>query len=169
MAVNGEAARHRIDPLLIWALIGQESRGNSAATSPKGAQGVMQLMPGTARRWGVRDSRNVEQAVRGGTEYLVWLFDRFNGDVALGLAGYNAGEGAVDKYGRRIPPYRETQEYVRRIAANYERLLAEDQRKRGAAGQTNVPAKATGGRIEVEAPTRNKTMQIVLRVGAGTN
>jgi soluble lytic murein transglycosylase-like protein len=121
-AVAREAARHRIDPLLIWALLNQESGWSVQATSYKGAQGPMQLMPATARRWGVRNPRDPDEAVRGGTEYLVWLIDRFGGDVALGLAGYNSGEGAVDKYGRRIPPYRETQEYVKRIAAGYERL-----------------------------------------------
>jgi hypothetical protein len=71
----------------------------------------------------VKNPRDPDEAVRGGTEYLVWLIDRYNGNVALGLAGYNSGEGNVEKYGRRIPPFRETQEYVRRIAAGYEQLL----------------------------------------------
>ncbi len=135
-AVEREAARHKLDPQLLWALIAQESNGYAGATSKKGAQGVMQLMPETARRWGVRDPRNVDEAVRGATEYLVWLIDKYNGDVALGLAGYNAGEGAVDKYGKRIPPYRETQNYVRLIAARYEQLKTFNRSKQANVGES---------------------------------
>jgi soluble lytic murein transglycosylase-like protein len=121
-AVLREAERQRVDPLLIWALVAQESGGKVAAVSYKGARGPMQLMPGTAARFGVKNPHHIEEAVRGGTEYLVWLFDLFGGDVSLGLAGYNAGEGAVLRYGRRIPPYAETREYVRRISERYEEL-----------------------------------------------
>lgn len=121
-AVRSQAARHRIDPLLLFALINQESGGRARARSYKGAMGVMQLMPGTARRFGVRDPFQVSEGVRGGVEYLAWLLDYFKGDVVRALAGYNAGEGAVMRY-HGVPPYRETQDYVRRIARRYQDLL----------------------------------------------
>ena len=119
--VAEEAARHGIDPLLVHAVIKQESGGNPRARSHKGAAGPMQLMPGTARRFGVRNPYDVKDSVRGGLAYLAWLLDRYNGDVALALAGYNAGEGNVDYYGR-IPPFRETQNYVTQIALRYKQL-----------------------------------------------
>lgn len=143
-AVYREAARYNIDPMLIFALIEQESGGRLGAVSHKGARGPMQLMPGTAARFGVRNSHDPDEAVRGGVAYIVWLLDRFGGDVSLALAGYNSGEGAVEAYltGRRIilrdgkvinprgirtggiPPYAETQNYVRLIASRYRRLRA---------------------------------------------
>jgi soluble lytic murein transglycosylase-like protein len=79
----------------------------------------MQLMPGTARRFGVTNIFDAKQNIEGGVKYMRWLLDTFNGDLSLALAGYNAGEGAVMKYGWQIPPYRETQEYVRRISSRY--------------------------------------------------
>ena len=97
----------------------QESHFNTRAVSPKGARGLMQLMPGTAARFGVSNPHDPAQNVRGGTRYLKQLLNRFNGRVELVLASYNAGEGAVEKYGRRVPPYRETRHYVRRISARY--------------------------------------------------
>ncbi|MEM6904638.1 MAG: lytic transglycosylase domain-containing protein, partial [Pseudomonadota bacterium] len=104
-------------PLLI-AVVAVESGGNPRAISPKGAGGLMQLMPATARRFGVSNSLAPAQNVRGGTRYLKWLLDRFGGDTVLALAGYNAGEGAVDKYGG-VPPFRETRDYVPKVAAAY--------------------------------------------------
>ncbi|MDQ3043380.1 MAG: lytic transglycosylase domain-containing protein, partial [Acidobacteriota bacterium] len=83
------------------------------------ARGLMQLMPGTAIRFGVTDIYNPKQNIEAGIKYMRWLLDKFGGDISLALAGYNAGEGAVMKYGYQIPPYRETQEYVRRIGARY--------------------------------------------------
>ena len=112
-------SRHGVDPVLIYALMHQESSFKSRAVSYKGARGLMQLMPGTAARFGVRNIFDPRQNIDGGTRYLRFLLDLFNGDVALALAGYNAGEGAVIKYGWRIPPYNETQEYVRRITRRY--------------------------------------------------
>jgi soluble lytic murein transglycosylase-like protein len=97
----------------------QESTFKSRALSPKGASGLMQLMPGTARRFGVEKIWDAKQNIEGGVHYMRWLLDTFNGDVILALAGYNAGEGAVMKYGWQVPPYRETQEYVRRITDRY--------------------------------------------------
>jgi len=110
--------RHGIDPRFIHAVIWQESKYKSKALSHAGAQGLMQLMPATARRFGCNDPQDMASNVEAGTKYLRWLLKRFNGDVALTLAGYNAGEGAVDKY-HGVPPYNETQNYVRKIVANY--------------------------------------------------
>jgi soluble lytic murein transglycosylase-like protein len=111
--------RYSIDPLLIYSQMHQESTFKLRATSPKGARGLMQLMPGTARRFGVDNIYDPKQNIEGGVRYMRFLLDTFGGDVNLALAGYNAGEGAVMKYGNQIPPYRETQEYVRRISNRY--------------------------------------------------
>ena len=113
------SARYNIDPLLIYSQMHQESTFKLKATSYKGARGLMQLMPATAIRLGVTDIYNPKQNIEGGIKYMRWLLDKFGGDVSLALAGYNAGEGAVMKYGNQIPPYRETLEYVRRITARY--------------------------------------------------
>jgi len=110
--IQDAARRHNIPVELICAVILQESGGNSRVVSPAGAKGLMQLMPATARRFGVTNSFDPRQNIEGGTRYLSWLLNRFNGNVELSLAGYNAGEGNVEKYGMRIPPFRETQNYV---------------------------------------------------------
>src|ERR1043165_6904218 len=93
----------------------QESSFKPRAVSYKGARGLMQLMPPTASRFGVTNIWDPKQNIEGGARYMRFLLDLFSGDVRLALAGYNAGEGAVMKYGYRVPPYSETQEYVRRI------------------------------------------------------
>jgi soluble lytic murein transglycosylase-like protein len=111
--------RYSIDPLLIYAQMHQESSFKLKATSYKGASGLMQLMPATARRFGVTSIYDPKQNIDAGVRYMRWLLNTFGGDVVLALAGYNAGEGAVWKYGNQVPPYRETQEYVRRITARY--------------------------------------------------
>jgi hypothetical protein len=111
--------RYSVDPLLIYSQMHQESTFKARALSPKGASGLMQLMPATARRFGVSNIWDARQNIDAGVKYMRWLLDTFNGDVVLALAGYNAGEGAVMKYGWRVPPYRETQEYVRRITSRY--------------------------------------------------
>ncbi|MBK7709370.1 MAG: lytic transglycosylase domain-containing protein [Acidobacteria bacterium] len=111
--------RYNIDPLLIYSQMHQESSFKLRATSYKGASGLMQLMPATARRFGVTDIYDPKQNIDAGVRYMRWLLNTFGGDVVLALAGYNAGEGAVWKYGNQVPPYRETQEYVRRITARY--------------------------------------------------
>jgi soluble lytic murein transglycosylase-like protein len=111
--------RYNVDPLLIYSQMHQESSFKLKATSYKGASGLMQLMPGTAKRFGVTNIYEPKQNIDAGVKYMRWLLDQFNQDVELALAGYNAGEGAVWKYGNQIPPYRETQEYVRRITARY--------------------------------------------------
>jgi soluble lytic murein transglycosylase-like protein len=117
------AKLHNIDPALVHAVIQVESGYNVKALSPKGAVGLMQLMPATGARYGVKakDLRNPAHNIRAGTRYLADLLEMFGGDVSLALAGYNAGEGAVLKYGKRIPPYRETQAYVPRVMAFYDR------------------------------------------------
>ena len=112
------ATRNGIDPVLMYATMHQESSFKPRAMSNKGARGLMQLMPGTAARFGVSNIWDPRQNIEGGARYMRFLLDMFGGDVALTLAGYNAGEGAVLKYGR-IPPYSETQEYVRRISRRY--------------------------------------------------
>lgn len=111
--------QYGVDPYLIYCTMSQESSFNSGATSPKGAQGLMQLMPGTAARYGVTNPYDVAQSIKGGTLYLKDLLKMFNGRVDLALAGYNAGEGAVMKYGNSIPPYSETRNYVRLILKRY--------------------------------------------------
>ncbi len=112
-------SRQGVDPVLLYAIMHQESTFKSKAVSPKGARGLMQLMPGTAARYGVSNIFDPRQNIEGGARYMKFLLELFNGDVRLALAGYNAGEGAVMKYGYRIPPYSETQEYVRRISYRY--------------------------------------------------
>lgn len=113
------AKRNSVDPLLIYSIMHQESSFKPRAMSHKGARGLMQLMPGTAARFGVTNIWNPKQNIEGGVRYMRFLLDLFAGDVKLALAGYNAGEGAVIKYGYQVPPYSETQEYVRRIGRRY--------------------------------------------------
>ena len=117
--IAAAGVRNGVDPVLLYAVMHRESSFKPRALSPKGASGLMQLMPGTAARFGVRNIFDPAQNIEGGARYIRFLLDYFKGDVALALAGYNAGEGAVDRYGRRVPPYRETQEYVRRISERY--------------------------------------------------
>jgi len=117
--VVDSSRRYAIDPLLIYSQMHQESTFKLRAISPKGARGLMQLMPDTARRMGVANIYDPKQNIEGGVKYMRFLLDMFNGDVNLALAGYNAGENAVLKYGNQVPPYRETLEYVRRISERY--------------------------------------------------
>ncbi|HJR06017.1 MAG TPA: lytic transglycosylase domain-containing protein [Pyrinomonadaceae bacterium] len=107
-----------VDPRLIHAVVFQESRYKKDAKSYAGAEGLMQMMPATAARFAVEGKTGVEQNVYAGTKLLRWLLKRFDGNISLALAGYNAGEGSVDKYDG-IPPYPETENYVRKITANY--------------------------------------------------
>jgi len=112
--VRSMAPKYRLDPNLVLAVIEVESGFNPKALSPKNAQGLMQLIPATASRFGVEDVWDPKQNLHGGMAYLRWLLDHFDGDVKLALAGYNAGEKAVERHGG-IPPYEETQAYVKRI------------------------------------------------------
>lgn len=122
--IAAAAREFGVEEAVVRAVIHAESAFNPTALSRAGAQGLMQLMPPTARRFGVTDSYDAGQNIRGGVQYLSWLLKRFNGNLTLAAAGYNAGEGAVDRHGG-VPPYRETQYYVQRVA-----LLAD--RYRGA-------------------------------------
>jgi soluble lytic murein transglycosylase-like protein len=117
--VRQNGARYGVDPYFIYCVIQQESGFSSKALSVKGAQGLMQLMPGTAARYGVMNASDPEQNIRGGTRYLKDLLQLFHGRIDLVLAGYNAGEGTVIKYGQTIPPYKETEDYVRLISNRY--------------------------------------------------
>ncbi len=110
--------REGIDPRFIHAVIWQESKYKVQARSHAGAQGLMQLMPATAKRFGCEDRNDPVENIEAGTKYLRWLLKRFEGNVELALAGYNAGEGSVDKY-NGIPPYNETRNYVRIISKRY--------------------------------------------------
>lgn len=118
--VAGLAPEYDIDPRLALAIATTESNFNAAAVSPKNAMGVMQLIPGTAERFNVKNPFDPVQNIRGGLAYLRWLLAYFKGDVALAAAGYNAGEGAVDRY-KGVPPYGETRGYVQRILAFFAR------------------------------------------------
>jgi len=112
-----------VDEAIVRAIIHAESAYNPNALSRVGAQGLMQLMPGTARRFGVSNAFDAAQNIRGGVKYLAWLLKRFNGNLTLAAAGYNAGEGAVDKY-KGVPPYSETQRYVQRVGLLADRYRA---------------------------------------------
>lgn len=117
--ISEAAAKYNVDPALIEAVIKQESSYNATAASPVGAQGLMQLMPETAKELGVENSLDPRQNVMGGAKYLKQLMDQFDGNLTKVIAGYNAGPGAVSHYGG-VPPYAETQEYVSKVLKNYE-------------------------------------------------
>lgn len=121
--VEQNAATWQVDPALIKAVIANESGFDAHATSPVGAQGLMQLMPETAAAMGVRDPYDAAQNVAGGTRYLRAMLDRFNGDQKLAIAAYNAGPGAVEEHGG-IPPYAETRSYVDNVLGSYARYRA---------------------------------------------
>ena len=130
MAILLAGERNGVDPRLLHAVIWQESKYDMRARSHAGAQGLMQLVPATASRFNCRDMSDPVQNIEAGTKYLRFLLERFDGNVALALAGYNAGEGSVDKY-NGVPPYSQTQNYVRIITSRYGKtfhpLLAPEQ------------------------------------------
>jgi hypothetical protein len=118
--IDAAAARFGVSPHLVHSVVKVESNYNKNARSHAGAKGLMQLMPNTAKRFGVTNRADPVQSLRGGTQYLGWLLKRYKGDLKLALAGYNAGEGAVDKY-KGIPPYKETQKYVVKVLKELKR------------------------------------------------
>jgi soluble lytic murein transglycosylase-like protein len=113
--IREHAARHALRVELVRAVIQVESGYNPSARSPKGAMGLMQLMPGTARQLGVRNAYDPDENIRGGCTYLRQLLDRYQGNEELALAAYNAGSEAVDRHGNAVPPYRETRDYVNKV------------------------------------------------------
>lgn len=120
-AINATAAKYGIDPALVHAVIRAESGYNSGAVSPKGAVGLMQLMPDTAARYGVGNRHDPYDNIEGGVRYLRDLVNMFGSNLTLAVAAYNAGENAVIRHGNKIPPYPETQEYVTRVLGHYYR------------------------------------------------
>ena len=132
--ITAAARQHGVDEAIVRAIIHAESAFNPNALSRVGAQGLMQLMPATARRFGVSNSFDATQNIGGGVRYMAWLLKRFNGNLTLAAAGYNAGEGAVDKY-KGVPPYNETRRYVERVG-----LLADRYR-----GTLTASASSPGG------------------------
>jgi hypothetical protein len=120
-SISTYSQQYGVDAAMVKAVIAVESCYNTAALSPKGAQGLMQLIPETAARFGVNNAFDSSENIRGGTKYLSWLMDRYNGDFSKAVAAYNAGEGAVDRY-QGVPPYAETQQYVQRVLSLYNRL-----------------------------------------------
>lgn len=117
--IRSNGAKFGVDPYLVYCVMEQESHFNSIAVSPVGAQGLMQLMPGTAARFGVSNAFDPSQNIAAGAKYLSQLLGMFGGRVDLALASYNAGEGAVLKFGKQVPPYKETQDYVKLISYKY--------------------------------------------------
>ena len=146
--IVNSSRKYGIDPLLIYSQMHQESAFKKRARSHKGASGLMQLMPATARRFGVTKIYDPQQNIDAGVKYMRWLMNKFNGDVVLALAGYNAGEGAVMKYGGRVPPYRETREYVRRITARYSKISNPGARRT----TRNVNRSQLAKKLKVEKP-----------------
>src|SRR4051812_34600491 len=141
--VEAAAKRYDVDPLLVHSVIQVESNYNPYAVSPKGAQGLMQLMPATARRFGVRNSFDMKDNIEGGVRYLKYLSSLFPQDQRLIIAAYNAGEAAVWKYGNSIPPYRETEQYVDRVGKKYGQVRRVAQEKKKAVVETATETSKT--------------------------
>ena len=138
-SIRANGSRFGVDPYLVFLVIEQESHFHPRVVSPKGARGLMQLMPGTARRFAVRNSFDPAENIRGGTQYLKELLTMFNGRVDLALASYNAGEGRVISYGNKVPPFQETQNYVRSIGQRYKKGATSQKEQRRAPAARAAP------------------------------
>ncbi|MDX2374519.1 lytic transglycosylase domain-containing protein [Psychrobacter sp. PP-21] len=141
--IRASAERHGVDPGLMKAMMHTESAFNPNARSPVGAQGLMQLMPATARRFKVSNPWNPADNIEGSAKYIAWLMRRFNNNVEYAIAGYNAGEGNVDKYGG-IPPFKETRNYVQKVMSRYHSLYKNDA---GLSGASINASNQTGSTI----------------------
>lgn len=154
------AERHHVDPALVRAVVHTESGGNPAAVSSKGAMGLMQLMPQTAQAMGVTNVFSPQDNLDGGVRYLRTLLERYNGDLDLALAAYNAGAGAVDR-ARGVPHYRQTQDYVRKVTSSYYNEAAAGDRPK-----TSLKAKSasTGTNVAAASPPMYQTRDAQGRV-----
>ncbi len=155
------AKYYSLDPLMVLEVMRQESSFNPMACSRANARGLMQFVPSTARRFGITNPHDVSQSVDAGCRYLAFLIRKFNGRLDLVLAGYNAGEHSVEKYGNQVPPFAETRNYVRTIIANYKRALeikeafAKENNNVLAESKPNVTSQTTNTR------SRYKTVLVV--------
>jgi soluble lytic murein transglycosylase-like protein len=152
--VDRIAVEQGVEESLVHSVIRTESNYNPNAVSPKGAQGIMQLIPATAKRFGVSDTFDPQENIQGGVKYLKFLLDYYRGDYAKAIAAYNAGEGAVDKY-HGVPPYAETRNYVSRVAKN---LTAARQQRASTAPRTPAESGKIAGlgavnETSTQAPT----------------
>ncbi|MFZ3075281.1 MAG: lytic transglycosylase domain-containing protein [Psychrobacter glacincola] len=148
--INASAQRHGVDPGLMKAMMHTESAFNPNARSPVGAQGLMQLMPATARRFKVSNPWNPADNIEGSAKYVAWLMRRFNNNVEFAVAGYNAGEGNVDKY-NGIPPFKETRNYVKSVMSRYHSLYKNDAGLSGNtmnANNSNTTNTSNGGGVQ---------------------
>lgn len=151
-----------LDPLFVMSIINAESSGDPKATSPKNAQGVMQLIPDTAKRFGVKNAYDPNENIRGGIKYLNWLHDRYDGDLTKVAAAYNAGEGRVDQYGG-VPPFKETQKYVKDVLGTYQKHKGQPAEDPAAVGArlVNMPIGST-----TEARNSGYTPALVAKLAA---
>ncbi|SNT69011.1 Transglycosylase SLT domain-containing protein [Psychrobacter sp. LV10R520-6] len=154
--ILASATRHGVDPALMKAMMHTESAFNPNARSPVGAQGLMQLMPATARRFKVSNAWNPAENIEGSAKYIAWLMRRFDNKVEYAVAGYNAGEGNVDKYGG-IPPFKETRNYVKRVMSRYHSLYKNDSGLSGSSMSANNASTNSGGMQNVSYGTSNNS------------
>jgi len=153
--VNDASGRYHLDPDLVNSVIKAESGFNVRAVSPKGAQGLMQLMPGTASQLGVSNSFDPHANVEGGTRYLRELLERYNFDLVKALAAYNAGPQRVERY-KGVPPYYETRAYVARVVRDFNKK--KDAQQKVPAGKKNVPAQLASQKAKSPAPKRQQKL-----------